>query len=67
MKVQFLKDHDGDYTFGTEYLEGDVITLPDHNAKVLIDKGACVKVAEDPVPDPAPKYDPPLTLKHGRR
>lgn len=48
MKVQFLKDHDGDYTFGTEYLEGDVITLPDHNAKVLIDKGVCVKVADDP-------------------
>jgi hypothetical protein len=52
MKVQFLKDHDGDYTFGTEYLEGDVITLPDHNAKALIEAGACVEVKEEPVAEP---------------
>jgi len=54
MKVQFLKDHDGDFTFGTEYLEGDVITLPDHNARALIEAGACVEVKSEPEPAPEP-------------
>lgn len=53
MKVQFVKDYDGDrYTSGTEYLEGDVITLGDINGKALIELGVCVEVVEEK-PKPA--------------
>ena len=53
MKVQFVKDYDGDrYTSGVEYLEGDVITIADANGKQLVDLGICVKVADDPAPAP---------------
>lgn len=55
MKVQFLRDHYGAFTFGTEYLEGDVITLGDANARRLVEMGVCVEVAEDPAPVEPPK------------
>lgn len=59
MKVQFLKDYDGDrYTSGNEYLEGDVITLPDANGAMLVEMGACVKVEEEPKAEVSVKVKP---------
>ena len=62
MKVQFVKDYDGDrYTSGVEYLEGDVITIADANGKQLVDLGICLKVGDDPVP---PVVKPKLVVDY---